>query len=50
MKRIAQWTLLFVMVALVGFGATLLAARATQMAQMLGDESAARYYRSFVGA
>ena len=38
MKRIAQWTLLFIMVALVGFGATLLAARATQMAQMLAQE------------
>jgi len=41
MKRIAQWTLVCIMAALVGFGGTLLAARATQMAQMLTEDSAA---------
>ena len=38
MKRIAQGTLLFIMVALAGFGATLIAARATQMTQLLAEE------------
>ncbi len=41
MKRIAQGTLLFIMVALAGFGATLLAARATQMSQLLTEEPSA---------
>ena len=40
MKRIAQWSLIFIMIALVGFGATLLAARGAQMALMLGTDSA----------
>ncbi len=41
MKRIAQGTLLFFMVALAGFGVTLLAARATQMTRLLTEESPA---------
>ncbi len=38
MKRIAQWSLLFVMVALTGFGATLLAARSVQFADSFGSD------------
>ena len=38
MKRFAQWSLLFVMVALVGFGATMLVARSVQLANMLGND------------
>ncbi len=41
MKRIAQGTLLFIMVALVSLAATLLAARATQMSQLLTEEPSA---------
>lgn len=41
MKRIAQWTLISIMAALVGFGGTLLAARAAQMAQMLTEAPSA---------
>lgn len=40
MKRIAQWSLILIMIALVGFGATLLAARGAQMALMLGTDAA----------
>ncbi|MFN2203422.1 MAG: HlyD family secretion protein [Caldilineaceae bacterium] len=37
MKRIAQWSLLYLMIAVAGFGVTLLGARGAQMARMLGD-------------
>ena len=40
MKRIAQWSLVFVMIAVAGFGATILVARGAQMALMLGDGAA----------
>ncbi len=39
MKRIAQWSLIFVMIALVGFGATVLAARGAQMAFEFNDSA-----------
>lgn len=40
MKRFAQWSLIFVMIALVGFGATVLTIRSSQMAQMLVQDGA----------
>lgn len=39
MKRIAQWSLVFMMIALTGFGATLLAARGAQMAFLIADSA-----------
>jgi HlyD family secretion protein len=39
MKRMAQWSLVFIMIALAAFGATLLAARGAQMALLLAGDA-----------